>query len=211
MKYLLKFIPVLFFTLTIISCAKDDDQGESQTENQFEYQEEKFTTENAAIQFYQNLYLDENGVEQSEYDEAFTLILTDGNFITENGSVDFSLDTKQAIFLEVEINEDSTVDDLGEINISNIEYNLTDNTETFTSVAIETDPDNSSATSGSIDYESTFVIPFADSDKGTLVLNEFSIDFTTNTGSIDCTYSITSEAVGLINGQYKGDFVVVVD
>jgi len=211
MKYLLKFTPMLFLTLTILSCGKDEEQGESQTENQFEYQEEKFTTENAAIQFYQNLYLDENGVEQSEYDEAFTLILTDGNFITEDGSVDFSLDTKQAIFLEVEINEDSTVDDLGEINISNIEYSLTDNTEIFTSIAIETDPDNTSATSGSIDYESTFVIPFADSDKGTLVLNEFSIDFTTKTGSIDCTYSITSEAVGLINGQYKGDFVVVVD
>ncbi|MGK0317625.1 MAG: hypothetical protein ACI86M_003870 [Saprospiraceae bacterium] len=213
MKNLLNFIPILLLALTIASCGEDDNQDDPQSPNQFEYQEETFTTQNAAMLFYENSYLDSTGMDQSEYDEEFTLILTDGDLISNDDvSLDFSLDTKQAIFLTVDLNDDSTVDALEDINLSNIEYDLTDDTEVFTNISIEIDPGNTSNTGGSIDYNgSTFVISFADTDQGTVVFNDFNIDFTTNKGTIDCTYSIMSEAVGLISGQYKGDFIVVVD
>jgi hypothetical protein len=203
MKTLKKIFTLLLLTTITFGCGGDDDNTPTPT-NEFAIQGTDYATPNAYIIMEPN----------PNPENAFFLYFSNGSLIldtTVNPEILMSTNTSQLISLLVH-HGGANVSGQQSINLSSGQTYTLNNQNSGAGINIGGFTDIATINGsqyGELDELQSTIYKIENSGSGSVTVNTFTINYVTNTGTIDCTYTMTDDNGVLISGSYSGNFNLI--
>lgn len=219
-KYLSCWSILFCVVLFSVGCTQETE-GEEMMMDISEVSDKAFTIDNIEYQTL-SAYLIFHSVLQYDADQMidvrkvknqFSLLFIDGQAISNDGGILYSVDTKHSIYHNFrDIGDVSILDDIQAIPITSETYTQAPSTTTRIDISgISTDVTENDVSYGDpslagINY------PLSNEDVASLTINSIDIDYDNMTGSLHCEYSIDSGlASGIIAGRFVGTFDILIE
>lgn len=202
MKYQLKLIAIILFAGMMQSCNSDDDNTTTppSTQNGITIGGNFTAADNAYIIFDRT----------APYDDAFWVVLADGTLINDTSDQVFaSTNTSTAAALLVD--NSGQVATQNAVNVTINTYALeNDDTVVVESITNFTDTFTQNGQQyGEIDADTATNYLIENTGSGTVDITSITKDFSTRTGTIDFTFSISDDNGVVITASYSGNFTML--